>query len=585
VKRVHKPKAKLITMIVAATLVIGIGAAIWIGSILMRNKTSEDSVVYNGHGGTFKNTLADFDTPDPSIQYKDGYYYMTFTHNGSDIRVMKSRTLNFREAQYKTVWYPPAETAYSSNIWAPEIQYIQGKWYIYFAADDGDNENHRMYVLQADSDDPLGEYSFKGQIKDDTDKWAIDGLSMEHEGKLYFVWSGWEGDVNIQQNTYIAPMSDPLAVNGPRVLLNEPTLEWEKAGGPPYINEGQSILRKDGRVFIVYSGAGSWTPFYSLGLLALEPGSDPLQTANWHKSERPLLQMDEAAGVYGPGHNTFVASPDGLEEWIVYHATSGISDGWNNRKARAQKVTWKDDGTPDLGPPLSLDTAIEVPSGSGVMKAEQARKAGEEMVFDLVHSTQDSEAPLLIHYQNTSRSEQAIGLSVNGEVAGTVTLPGTSEDRTGYRFTTVKLKAGDNAIALAVDRTDIQIAAIEISRFEAENAQAEGMAETEANPSASGWGEVKLTNVGEASVRFKNVTVPYKGNYILQFAVSNPSDQAAELKIAVDGGKTQAITVPQTDRNKFVSVHLELHLSAGRHEIVLQAGNGNLHVDYLDVRG
>src|SRR5690606_17588209 len=75
---------------------------------------------YSGHGGTFKNPIVDMDTPDPSVVYKDGFYYMTFTHNGADIMVMKSRTIDFRHAKRKVVWYPPFGTMYSANLWAPE---------------------------------------------------------------------------------------------------------------------------------------------------------------------------------------------------------------------------------------------------------------------------------------------------------------------------------------------------------------------------------------------------------------------------------------------------------------------------------
>lgn len=249
----HRKRRNLI-YIASGWIVIALIMVIWGVVWLKEDHQYLAAAEYKGHGGTFKNTLADIDTPDPSVINKDGYYYMTFTHNGADVMVMKSRTLDFRGAQKKVVWYPPMETMYSANIWAPEIQYIRGKWYIYFAADNGLNENHRMYALEAVSDDPLGEYEFKGQITDDTNKWAIDGLVMEYEEKLYFVWSGWEGDVNIQQNTYIAPMSDPLTISGPRVKISVPELEWEKAGGPPYIHEGHSILQHNGRLFIVYSG-------------------------------------------------------------------------------------------------------------------------------------------------------------------------------------------------------------------------------------------------------------------------------------------------------------------------------------------
>nr|WP_198158097.1 family 43 glycosylhydrolase [Paenibacillus sp. P22] len=144
-----------------ALLVLIAGGIYW----MQQQGDEEKTLSYNGHGGMFKNTLAEIDTPDPSVVYRDGFYYMTFTHNGADIMVMKSRTLDFRAAERKVVWYPPAETAYSANLWAPEIQYLQGKWYIYFAADDGDNANHRMYVLEGESGDPMGSYASRDRSR------------------------------------------------------------------------------------------------------------------------------------------------------------------------------------------------------------------------------------------------------------------------------------------------------------------------------------------------------------------------------------------------------------------------------------
>lgn len=465
--------------------------------MLLKPNNGVKDEVYKGHGGTFKNTLAEIDTPDPSVIYKDGYYYMTFTHNGTDIMVMKSLTLDFRQAERKVVWYPPAETAYSANLWAPELQYIRGSWYIYFAADDGQNENHRMYVLQADSGDPLGSYTFKGQVTDSSNKWAIDGLAMEVDGELYFVWSGWEGEANAAQNTYIAPMSDPLTISGPRVLLSEPLLPWEQAGGPPYINEGQSVLHHNGRVFIVYSGAGSWTKYYSLGLLALKPGGNPLEASDWIKSQEPLLAMDEAAGVYGPGHNSFTVSPDGSEQWIVYHATTGAEDGWNNRKARAQPVSWDADGLPVFGKPLPLSEAIPVPAGMGVFQAEAALRSGNKLEFPSLPSTVDSMLPLLVHYVNPGGEPAGAAVSVNGGPAAVLPLPPSGEGQTGYAYLSLLFTAGKNTVAIELPEGAVtEVKAIEIPRYEGEAQAMEGNAAAEDNPYASGGAAAVLSGSG-----------------------------------------------------------------------------------------
>jgi GH43 family beta-xylosidase len=56
--------------------------------------------------------------------------------------------------------------------------------------------------------------------------------------------------------------------------------------------------------------------------------------------------------VYAPGHNGFFKSPDGTEDWIVYHANNSASGGCDmNRSTRAQKFTWNPDGTPKLRRP------------------------------------------------------------------------------------------------------------------------------------------------------------------------------------------------------------------------------------------
>lgn len=544
------------------------------------NEASEIAADYNGHGGTFKNTLAEIDTPDPAVVYKDGFYYMTFTHNGADVMVMKSRTIDFKQAERKVVWYPDMGTNYSAELWAPEIQFLQGKWYIYFAADDGQNENHRMFVLEADTDDPMGSYTFKGQVTDDSNKWAIDGLAMELDKKLYFVWSGWEGDINLQQNTYIAPMSDPLTISGPRVLLSEPDLEWEKAGGPPYINEGHSILHHNGQVHIVYSGAGSWTPFYALGMLSLKQGADPLVSANWTKAQEPILKMDEEAGVYGPGHNSFVTSPDGSEQWIVYHGTTSPTDGWGNRKARAQKLAWDEAGVLQIGKPLSLDTAIEVPAGMGVFKA---REASADVSFDLIPSNVHTTAPLLIHYQNDTGEKLQAKVSVSGEQAITVELP--QAEGTGYAYADIELAAGMNEIHIAIEDGKGAIEAIELPRYEAEYAAAGAQGETEENMFASGGGKVVITPGEGEAVRFANIQVPASGKYEIRLAAANSSGSDGELQIRAEGskGKGDRVIFPSGKRNNYQTQSVTLQLKAGKNAIILENATAEIHVDYMDI--
>ncbi len=313
---------------------------------------------------TFTNPLLS-SGPDPWVFQKDSIYYYTHT-TGNNITIYKtSKISELSKAPSTIAWLPPASGLYSKNIWAPELHYLRGAWYIYFAADDGDNKTHRMYVLENATGNPAnGNWTFKGKIADPSDKWAIDGSVFEYKSQLYFIWSGWEGDANIRQDIYIAKMKDPWTIEGARVMIATPTYEWEKIGAPD-VNEGpEAIQNSNGRLFLTYSASGCWTDDYSLGLLTLKEGGDPMNASDWTKAPVPVFSKKEENGAYAPGHNGFFKSRDGKEDWIIYHANSTAGQGCsNNRNPRIQKFTWNSDGTPAFGEPVPINSKLKKPSG------------------------------------------------------------------------------------------------------------------------------------------------------------------------------------------------------------------------------
>ena len=180
--------------------------------------------------GTFANPLLPTG-PDPWVIFQNGFYYYMNTV-GDNLTIWKTRSLpELKNAEKRVVWRPPASGPYSHEIWAPELHFFNGKWYIYFSADAGTNQSHRLWVLENSSDDPLeGEWTLKGKLADPADKWAIDGTVFENAGKFYAAWSGWEGDVNGVQSIYLAELENPWTVKGHRVRISTPEYPWEKMG-------------------------------------------------------------------------------------------------------------------------------------------------------------------------------------------------------------------------------------------------------------------------------------------------------------------------------------------------------------------
>ena len=321
---------------------------------------------------TFMNPLNPNTGSDPWMTYYNGNYYLaTTTYSSSSsvgITMKKASSIPALIATSPVKIWGDTTASRCCNIWAPEFHLLNGpngqRWYMYYVA--GTSSccgSQRTYVLESAGTDPMGPYTFKGQLTDATNDFLIDPTILQLNGSLYSVFSAFPAGDSVNQSLYIAPMSNPWTLSANRTRISYPTLAWEKVGTPPSVNEGPEILQHNGQTFLIYSASYCGTPDYKLGMLTYT-GTNPLSASSWTKNPNPVFQKNTAGAVYGPGHNGFFKSPDGTEDWIVYHATT--SSGGNcgtGRTTRIQKFTWNADGTPNFGTPFALNTSLALPSG------------------------------------------------------------------------------------------------------------------------------------------------------------------------------------------------------------------------------
>ena len=312
---------------------------------------------------TFVNPL--MQGSDPWVIKKDSFYYYTQTL-GNRVAIWKTKAMSaLSSAPFTTVFTTKQNTPNSDNVWAPELHFINNKWYIYYTAGSGPDATQRLWVLENNSADPTtGSWIDKGEIfNTDANFWAIDGSVFLYKGSQYLLWSGRPNLSFQTQNIYIAKMVNPWTLQTPTIMLSKPELSWEINGDP--VNEGPEILENSaGKIFLIYSASGCWTDDYALGMLSLKDSSDPLLATNWDKTALPVFTKSPQNKAFGPGHNAFFKSPDGTEDWIIYHANTNSGEGCGAaRNIRMQKFSWKTNGIPDFSSPVNINISLPKPSG------------------------------------------------------------------------------------------------------------------------------------------------------------------------------------------------------------------------------
>jgi GH43 family beta-xylosidase len=289
---------------------------------------------------------------DPGI-IRVGSTYLSVSAQDGAIHVRQASSPDqLGGATARQVW---SDTQRRGEVWAPDMVYDGGRYYIYFAA--GAGSAHRMYAISSTSPDTG--YGGETKVALPDDKWAIDGIPFTFNDQRWFVWSGWAGDTNVEQNIYIARMTGPTTTTGARYVISQPRESWERVVGNPFINEGpQPIRDPNGQLHVVYSANGSWSDQYCLAELRLRAGGDPAYVWDWYKSNGCLFGSNRStmmAGwdptlyVNGPGHHSFVllngdigtSPPSGQRFPLAYHAVpKGTAYTWDNRWIYTGTFSW-----------------------------------------------------------------------------------------------------------------------------------------------------------------------------------------------------------------------------------------------------
>ena len=318
---------------------------------------------------TFRNPIAEFDTPDPFVTFdtQTKYYYALFTL-GNRLEIYRSKKLatliNGRES--KVIFQPNGQVhGIYGDIRAPEMHKgTDGKWYIYTSGRIKPGPGaKRIFVMRALSSDPFGDWEFAGMPTPDI--FSIDPTSYIGKDGIQYMCNS-RVDPTYGQVLDIYKMKSPtefdMSTQETICIAEKP---WELI--PPYVNnraivEGAFFVENNGRLFIIYSANGCWSDHYVLGVLE-HTGGELCNKENWKKHDDPLLVYGN--GAYGPGHATFFYSPDGTQLWCAYHAMKKHNENcvYDKRYLNVQRVYFDENGNPKMGVTIGNSVDIESPSG------------------------------------------------------------------------------------------------------------------------------------------------------------------------------------------------------------------------------
>ena len=311
------------------------------------SRTDGRPMADQGHG-TYVNPIFAGEYPDPSVVRVGADYYMTHTSGTASpgLLVWHSRDL--------VNWEPlgPALAESPGDVWAPDITYVKGLFYIYFPAlvrDAGGKSHRTNFVITASN--PGGPWSKPR----DLNVGGIDpGHVMDKDGRRYLY---------LDDGLMVPLSEDGLRVTG------TPTRTYNGWDIPRDWNieckclESPKVFTRGDFFYLVSAQGGTAGPSTS-HMIVVARSRSPL--GPWENMPtNPLLRTaSRAERWWSQGHGTLVDSPDG-RWWVVYHA---FENGYRTlgRQTLLLPVEWTSDGWPRISGGATGDKPLAKPAGQAV---------------------------------------------------------------------------------------------------------------------------------------------------------------------------------------------------------------------------
>ena len=290
--------------------------------------------------GFYQNPVINQDIPDPTvIRDGDTFYYCGSTGmHFPSLAIYTSKDL----VNWSFLCHPFPK--YNGNVWAPELIQHEGKYYLYFAANGGDNFVSVSEHIDHGWCDPI-----------DLKVGHIDPGHCVYNGKRYLFLS----------SNYAAPLSDDgLRVTGelkcvcPAQPLPD---EWDIEGAYP---ESPKLLKHGDWYYLIYADGGTGGPATAHAVMCAR-AKNPIDGPWEYSPYNPMVHTWSRDEKWcAKGHGCMVDDVTG-KWWILYHA---YEKGYMNqgRKVLLEPVVFTEDGWPVIEGGCSAEMPRKKPAGEAL---------------------------------------------------------------------------------------------------------------------------------------------------------------------------------------------------------------------------
>ena len=303
----------------------------------------------------YKNPVFDQYMADPFVLQHEGHYYAygtgSLSPEGRPFPVLHSTDLvNWQQHGWSLI--PPG----GDEFWAPEVAYQDGVFYMYYSAHGIDGKDHQLRV--ATQTDPLGPFQDAGQVLIPDQPFTIDAHPFQDkDGQWYLFYSQdfltLDAQYRVGTGIVVDRMLDMFTLAGQPHVVIRPHADWQlfKAQRSMYgavydwhTIEGAALRVHDKRYYCFYSG-GAWEhDNYGISYVVSDHVLGPYHLPS---ENQQILLRSVPGHVIGPGHNSFITSPNSDQEYVVYHAWDPAMTA---RRMCIDPLNW-DDGTPIIHGP------------------------------------------------------------------------------------------------------------------------------------------------------------------------------------------------------------------------------------------